>query len=132
MKKIHFICLLLLLCLCGCSKESDKAEKEVNSGTDASDVEYIDESDFLQSIDEQAKIWQNGCDSIITDISNIEWVESVSITPSGYEEYMSAGKCTITCSVNDVAPDEADVRKTLEDYLDAANIITNYELIIIN
>lgn len=132
MKKIHFICILLLLCLCGCSKETDNTEREVNSGTDASDVEYIDESDFSQYIDEEIKMWQNGCDNIITDISDIEWVESVSITPSSYEEYIAEGKCTITCSVNDVVPDEADVRKTLEDYLDATNVITNYELIIVN
>lgn len=132
MKKIYFICLLLLFCLCGCSKESDNTEKEVSSGTDVSDVEYIDDSDFSQSIDEQAKIWKIGCDSIITDISNIEWVEGVSITPSSYEEYIAEGKCTITCSVNDVAPDEADIRESIEGYLEIANVITNYELIIID
>lgn len=130
-KNIIYLC-IILICLSGCSKETDNSEKGTESGLEASDVEYIDEWDFSQSSDNQAKSWEVACDNIILDISNIEWVESTSIEPLSYEEYIAEGKITITCSVNDDAPDESDIREVLEGYLDAANVITNYELIIID
>lgn len=130
-KHMVYLC-LIFLCLSGCSTKSDSSEKGTESGLEKSDIEYMDESDFSESSESQAETWKNGCDSIITDISNIEWVESVSITPSSYEEYIAEGKCTITCSVNDAAPDEADIRESIEGYLEIANVVTNYELIVIN
>lgn len=130
-KNIIYLC-IILICLSGCSKEIDNSEKGTESGLEASDVEYIDEWDFSQSSDNQAKSWEDACDNIIVDISNIEWVESTSIEPLSYEEYITKGKITITCSVNDDAPDESDIRESLEGYLDDANVITNYELIIID
>ena len=130
-KNIIWLCIVVIF-LTGCTKENDELGKEAKSNLETSDVAYIDESDFSQSLEEQdVESWINGYNAIITDLSDIEWVDSISITPISYEEYIDEGECIITCSVNNEAPDEDDIKETIENYMDSANVITNYELIII-
>ena len=137
MKRLIYILTLvsILVISTGCHS-NDSTTETVSSAENLSeelvDTEYIDEAEweFNDDVDKDETTWSFNNQIVIEDISGLDWVESVSISPKTYDEYVSGGKVTITITVVSDEYITSENEKTITDYIDAANVYDNYEIVL--
>ncbi|MBE5944783.1 MAG: hypothetical protein E7258_07690 [Lachnospiraceae bacterium] len=118
----------ILVLSTGCqSKENSTETVQLESD----ETEYIDESmwEFNENVDTDKASWEAYLPHIVDDISGLDWVASVSISPETYDEYVTSGKVTIICTVSlkeDITPEN---EKSIADYIDAYNLFEDYEIV---
>lgn len=130
-----FILICILVSLVGCT--SNENTTEAISTTEAvqwepDETEYIDEAEweFNDDVDKDEARWISNNQIIIEDISGIDWVESVSISPETYDEYVSVGKVTITITVVSEEDITSENEETINVYIDTTNFYDDYEIVL--
>ncbi len=137
MKRLIYILTLVSILVISTGCHSNDSTTETVSSTEnlpqeLVDTEYIDEAEweFNDDVDKDEATWNLNNQIVIEDIGGIEWVESVNVAPKTYDEYVSAGKVTITITVVSDEYITSENEKTITDYIDAANFYDNYEIVL--
>ncbi len=137
MKRLIYILTLVSILVISTGCHSNDSTTETVSSTEnlleeLVDTEYIDEAEweFNDDVDKDETTWNLNNQIVIEDISGLDWVESVSISPKTYDEYVSAGKVTITITVVSDEYITSENEKNITDYVDAANVYDNYEIVL--
>lgn len=135
-QRILFLAIFLIsILLTGCHSNDSTTETlsaTENLQQELVDTEYIDEAEweFNDDVDKDETTWNLNNQIVIEDIGGIEWVESVSISPKTYDEYVASGKVTITITVVSDEDIKSENEKNITDYIDAANFYDNYEIVL--
>lgn len=137
MKRLIYILTLVSILVISTGCHSNDSTTETVSSTEnlpeeLVDRDYIDEAEweFNDDVDKDETTWNLNNQIVIEDIGGIEWVESVSISPKTYDEYVASGKVTITITVVSDEDIKSENEKNITDYIDAANFYDNYEIVL--
>lgn len=135
-QRILFLAIFLISILSTGCHSNDSTTETVSSTENLPeelvDTDYIDEAEweFNDDVDKDETTWNLNNQIVIEDIGGIEWVESVSISPKTYDEYVASGKVTITITVVSDEDIKSENEKNITDYIDAANFYDNYEIVL--